>query len=246
VFGEAREETDISDDRNTTIKINQPIVNLASYIEHTNLNPTVTIRDIDQLVTDAKQYHFFGICVPPFWVKRAKREIGSEPIQLVTVAGFPLGYNMTETKLDEIKRAIDNGADEVDVVWNISSFKTGIPWTKIDVAKCARLAHDHQKILKVIIETAYLSESEIEIACKICADAGADFVKTSTGFAGEGAKEEHIKRMRSVLPKSVGIKASGGIKTAEQALRLIEAGADRIGTSSGIKILESLRTNTNP
>src|SRR5258706_14225293 len=112
-------------------------MNLASYIEHTNLSPTVTIRDIDQLVIDAKEFNFFGICVPPFWVKRAKREIGNDPIQLVTVAGFPLGYNMTETKLDEISRAIDNGVDEVDVVWNISSFKTGIPWTKIDVAKCA-------------------------------------------------------------------------------------------------------------
>jgi deoxyribose-phosphate aldolase len=220
-------------------------VNLASYIEHTNLNPTVTIRDIDQLVVEAKQYQFLGICVPPFWVKRAKREIGNDPVKLVTVAAFPLGYNMTETKLDEILRAIENGADEVDVVWNISSFKTGIPWTKIDVAKCAKIAHDYQKILKVIIETAYLSEIEIENACKICADAGADFVKTSTGFAGEGAKEDHIKRMRNVLPRNVGIKASGGIKTYEQALRLIDAGADRIGTSSGLKILESLRTNTN-
>lgn len=221
-------------------------MNLESYIEHTNLTPTITIGGIDRLVAEATQYRFFGVCVPPFWVKRAKREIGTQPIVLVTVAGFPLGYNMTETKLDEIKRAIDNGADEVDVVWNISSFKTGIPWTKIDVAKCSKLAHDNQKILKVIIETAYLSESEIENACKICADAGVDFVKTSTGFAGEGAKEEHIKRMRKVLPKNVGIKASGGIKTYEQALRMIEAGADRIGTSSGIKILESLRTNTTP
>lgn len=215
-------------------------MNLVSYIEHTNLNPTVTINDIDQLVVDAKQFHFLGICVPPFWVKRAKREIGSEPVALVTVAGFPLGHNMTETKLDEIKRAIDNGADEVDVVWNISSFKTGIPWTKIDIAKCAKLTHDHQKILKVIIETAYLTDSEIETACKICADAGADFVKTSTGFAGEGAKAEHIQLMRSVLPKDVRIKASGGIKTAEQAINLIKAGADRIGTSSGVKIVQSI------
>ena len=214
-------------------------MNLSSYIEHTNLSATVTIKDIDQLVDEAKQFLFFGICVPPFWVKRAKREIGTEPITLVTVAGFPLGYNMTETKLDEIKRAIDNGADEVDVVLNISSFKTGIPWTKIDIAKCAKLAHDHHTILKVIIETAYLSNTEIESACKICADAGVDFVKTSTGFAGEGAKVEHIQLMRSVLPKNVGIKASGGIKTAEQAINLIKAGADRIGTSSGVKIVES-------
>src|SRR5215813_8303093 len=131
---------------------------------------------------------------------------------------------MTETKLDEIKLAIDNGADEVDVVWNISSFKTGIPWTKIDVAKCSKLAHDSQKILKVIIETAYLSNEEIANACQICADAGADFVKTSTGFANAGANVEHVKLMRQSISRNVGIKASGGIKTYQQALELIEAG----------------------
>ena len=158
----------------------------------------------------------------------------------MTVAGFPLGYNMTETKLDEIKRGIDNGADEIDVVWNVTSFKTGIPWTKIEVAKCAKACHDHQKLLKVIIETAYLSDTEIEEACKLCADAGADFVKTSTGFAPAGAKAEHIRLMRSVLPPSVGIKASGGIKTREQAIEMIAAGADRIGTSSAVRMFTNL------
>jgi deoxyribose-phosphate aldolase len=217
-------------------------MNIAAYIEHTNLSPVLTIRDIDKLVEEAKQFGFLGICVPPFWVKRAQREIGKEKIILVTVAGFPLGYNMTETKLDEIKRAIDNGADEIDVVWNISSFKTGIPWTKIEVAKCGKLTHDHQKIVKVIIETAYLSETELELACKICADAGADFVKTSTGFAPSGAKVEDVKRMRNFLPNHVGIKASGGIKTLQQMQDLLAAGADRIGTSSGIAILNESTT----
>jgi deoxyribose-phosphate aldolase len=212
-------------------------VNLASYIEHTNLNPALTISAIDKLVEEAKQFGFAGVCVPPFWVRRAWRERGNEKIFLVTVAGFPLGYNMTETKLDEIKRAIDNGADEIDLVWNVTSFKTGIPWTKIEVAKCSKLAHDHHKLLKVIIETAYLSELEIEQACKLCADAGADFVKTSTGFAPTGANVEHIALMKKVLPPSVGIKASGGIKTREQALAMIAAGANRIGTSSGVSIM---------
>src|SRR6185369_17600592 len=170
-------------------------MDLSRFIEHTNLSPTLSIKDVDQLVVEAKHHHFLGICVPPFWVKRAKREIGSDHITLVTVVGFPLGYNLTETKLDEIKRAIDNGADELDMVWNVSSFKTGIPWTKIEIAKCSKLVHDHQKILKVIIETAYLSDPEIVTACKMCADAGVDFVKTSTGFASSGAKEEHIKLM---------------------------------------------------
>lgn len=219
-------------------------MDIPRYIEHTNLSPSITIKDVDQLVEEARKFNFLGICVPPFWVKRAKREIGNENILLVTVAGFPLGYSMTETKLDEIKRAIDNGADEIDVVWNISSFKTNLPWTKIEIAKCGKLAHDRQKILKVIIETAYLSDEEIVSACRMCADAGADFVKTSTGFAGTGAREEHIELMKATLPSSVGIKASGGIKTYEQVVTMIEAGASRVGTSSGVKIMETLKINS--
>jgi deoxyribose-phosphate aldolase len=216
---------------------------IASYIEHTNLSPLLTIGDIDRLVDEARQFKFLGVCVPPFWVKRASREIGKEKITLVTVAGFPLGYNMTETKLDEIKRAIDNGADEVDVVWNLTSFKTGLPWTKIEVARCSKLAHDDQKLLKVIIETSYLSPPEIEAACKICADAGADFVKTSSGFAPAGASIEHVALMKKVLPTHVGIKASGGIKTLTSAEALIAAGAQRIGTSSGVSIVNSTNAN---
>ncbi|MDQ2656062.1 MAG: deoxyribose-phosphate aldolase [Bacteroidota bacterium] len=217
-------------------------MSVASYIEHTNLSPLLTIADIDRLVKEAQQHNFFGVCVPPFWVKRASREIGTSRIALITVAGFPLGYSMTETKLDEIARAIDNGADEIDMVWNLTSFRTGLPWTKIEIARCSKLAHDHEKLLKVIIETAYLSPSEIELACTICADAGADFVKTSTGFAPSGgASVEHVALMKKTLPLQVGIKASGGIKTLESAQALIHAGAQRIGTSSGISIV----TTTN-
>lgn len=214
-------------------------MNIASYIEHTNLSPTLTIRDIDKIVEEANEFGFLGVCVPPFWVKRAHREIGNRKIILVTVAGFPLGYNMTETKLDEIKRAIDNGANEIDVVWNVTSFKTGLPWTKIELAKCSNLAHNNGALLKVIIETAYLSDPEIEKACKLCADAGSDFVKTSSGFAPSGAKVENVVLMKKNLPDHVGIKASGGVKTLEQALALIEAGATRIGTSSGLTIIGS-------
>lgn len=216
-------------------------MDLHRHIEHTALSPTLTLGDIDRLVSEAKQYNFLGVCVPPFWVKRAKREIGADAVTLVTVAGFPLGYNMTETKIEEIKRAIDDGANEVDVVWNISSFKTGVPWTKIEIVKCSKTCHDRQTMLKVIIETAYLTDEEIKEACAFCADAGADFVKTSTGFAPSGAKVEHVKLMRTSLPATVGIKASGGIKTREQALALLSAGADRIGTSSGVSMMN---TNT--
>lgn len=216
-------------------------MSVAEYIEHTNLSPVLTISDIDRLVDEARRYRFFGICVPPFWVKRAQREIGIDRIALVTVAGFPLGYSMTETKLDELKRAIDNGADEVDLVWNLTAFKTGLPWTKVEIAKCSNLAHHHGKLLKVIIETCYLSSQEIVEACKLCTEAGADFIKTSTGFGAAGASVENIELMKKVLPPQVGIKASGGVKTLATAEALIRAGADRIGTSSGVSIITATK-----
>ncbi len=216
-------------------------MNLAPYIEHTNLSPGLTINDIDKLVAEAGEHGFVGVCVPPFWVERARREIGNLNVKLVTVAGFPLGYNMTETKVEEIRRAIDNGADEIDVVWNVSAFKSGMPWPKIEVAKCSKAAHDRGKLLKVIIETAYLSDTEIEEACRICSDAGADFVKTSTGFAPAGAKKEHIAIMKRSVPPTVGIKASGGIKTRAEAEAMINAGATRIGTSSGVSLVTNIQ-----
>lgn len=208
------------------------------YIEHTNLHPTVTENQIDLLVQEAKENGFFGICVPPFWVKRAARELLNSDVQLVTVIGFPLGYQMTEVKLKEIELAIENGANELDLVMNISSFKTGLPWTKIELAKCSKVAHEADCILKVIIETAYLSDEEIIRASALCAEAGVDFVKTSTGFASSGAKLEHIHLMRKSLPSNVGIKASGGIKTLADAEAMISAGADRIGTSSGVAMMK--------
>lgn len=217
--------------------------NIQRFIEQTVLKPQTTDADIDNLVQEAKKFGFVGICVPPFWVKKAKREIGEADIQVVTVVGFPLGYNMTETKVFETEQAIKNGADEIDVVWSTTSFKAGMNWPKIELAKLASLCHEHERILKVIIETAYLSDEEIIEACKICADAGVDYVKTSTGFAPEGAQIHHIKLMRENLPSNVGIKASGGIKSYAQAVAMIEAGADRIGTSSGVQIVEEADKN---
>jgi deoxyribose-phosphate aldolase len=201
--------------------------------------------DVDRLVSEARDFNFLGVCVPPFWVKRASREINGDPILLVTVVGFPLGYNMTETKLLEIDQAIENGADEVDVVMNISAFKSNDPWVKIELAKCAKRLHDHAKLLKVIIETSLLNDLEIKRACSICADAGVDFVKTSTGFSSHGAIHEQVSLMRSVLPKHVGIKASGGIKTFDQAQAFVRAGAERIGTSSGINIVQFEKNQTS-
>ena len=210
------------------------------FIEHTNLRPTLTDKEVDQLVDEAGRHGFVGICVPPFWVKKAKREIGTDDIRLVTVIGFPLGYHMTETKINEMEVAIANGADELDLVMNVSAFKSKMPWVKIEIAKCAQLAHASGKLLKVIIETAYLQEDEMVNAAKICQDAGADYVKTSTGFANSGARVADVRLLKKNLPDHIGIKASGGIKTLEQATLFVEAGADRIGTSNGVKIMQEL------
>ncbi len=165
------------------------------------------------------------------------REARETNIAIVTVAGFPLGYQMTQTKMTEIEMALNDGADEIDLVWNISAFKDGMNWPKIEIAKSSGLIHDAGKLLKVIIETCYLSDQEIMEACHICADAGVDFVKTSTGLGTAGAVVRHVGLMRQILPAEVGIKASGGIKSYEQAVAFIEAGADRLGTSSGVNII---------
>ncbi|GAB4126956.1 MAG: deoxyribose-phosphate aldolase [Raineya sp.] len=212
---------------------------LNKYIEHTCLKPLTTHQDIDKLVAEAKEYQFFGVCVPPYWVEKAKRELRGTDIRLVTVVGFPLGYQRTATKRQEAETAIKDGADELDMVMTLSAFATGAyDWVKIEIAQIAKLAHQYEKILKVIIETSYWSEAQIQMACKLCVEAGADFVKTSTGFGGTGAKAEHIKLMRSVCPLEVGIKASGGIATYQDALKMIEAGADRIGASASVALMQ--------
>jgi deoxyribose-phosphate aldolase len=216
--------------------------NINRFIEHTILKPDATQKEIEKIVEEGLEHQFMGVCVPPFWVKNARKHIGSKELQLVSIAGFPFGYNQTEVKLAEINQALDDGADEVDIVWNLSAFKSGMSWVNVDIARCAESLHDQNKILKVIIETAYLSDEEIKLACEISKDAGADFVKTSTGFASSGAKVEHIKLMRSVLPSHVGIKAAGGIRDYEMAVELIKAGADRLGTSSGIKIMQMVKS----
>lgn len=212
---------------------------LNRYLEHTLLKATTTQEEIEVLILDAEKYNFFGVCVPPFWVTKVKRELLDTETQVVTVVGFPLGNTTTESKIFEAQQAIRDGADEIDMVWSLTSFKSGMNWPKIELAKMASVCHESQRILKVIIETAYLNDEEIIQACQICADAGADFVKTSTGFAPEGAKESDIRLMRDHLPGQVGIKASGGIRNLEKALQMIQAGADRIGTSSGPAIMEA-------
>ena len=201
----------------------------------------MTGHDVDQLVAEALEYEMCGVCVPPFWVKKAARELKGSPVQLVTVVGFPLGYQMTQAKLAEIELALADGAQELDIVMNVSAFMSGMPWVKIELAQCAKLIHQHEAMMKVIIETAYLSDEQVMEAATLAKDAGTDFVKTSTGFAPSGAQLHHIEMMRAGLGPGVGIKASAGIKTLEQARAFVSAGADRIGTSSGVTIMKEAR-----
>ena len=215
-----------------------------TYIEHTNLKPTVTQHDIEKLCEEAVQYQFHGVCVPPYWVKKVKRDLKETAVQVVTVIGFPLGYNMSHVKIAEIERAIQDGADELDIVMNMTAFKSDSQgWAKVEVAQFAKLAHAAQKPIKMILETAYLNDEEITEACRFCKDAGADFVKTSTGFAPTGATIEHVQLMRKVVGDGVGVKASGGIRSYNDALAMIEAGADRLGTSSGVKIIQEYQSH---
>lgn len=214
---------------------------LAKYIEHTNLKPTVSQQEIEQLVTEAIEHGFLGVCVPPYWVKKVRRDLPEGGPLLITVAGFPLAYSLSEVKALEVAKALEHGANEVDMVLNLTAIKSGAThWAKAEVAQLSKMAHQNGAVLKVILETAYLSDEEIALCARLCTDAGADFLKTSTGFAPQGATVEHIRLLRSLAPETVGLKASGGIKTAGQALALIAAGADRIGTSSGVAMM------TNP
>lgn len=214
------------------------------YIEHTNLSPLITSAQVEQLIDEAITYQFCGICVPPYWVKKARRDVGKANIQVVTVIGFPLGYQRSEIKLREMESAVRDGADELDIKLNISAVKNNaLEWVKIELAQFSKFAHEREKIVKVILETAYLTETELRETCKVCIDTGVDFLKTSSGFAPAGAQLDTVRLMRSLAPESVGIKASGGIKTYEQALSFIQAGAERIGTSAGIQIMQQAPTH---
>lgn len=213
--------------------------NLAQYIDHTLLKPTATEMDFRKLCEEIYTHNFYAACVPPHYVGFVKDILVYSQSKVCTVVGFPLGYQTTGTKLAEAEKALADGADELDMVMNINAFKSMAYLTvKQEIKELASLAHSRDALLKVIIETAYLDNFDLSIACEICEEAGADFVKTSTGFAPKGANLEQVKLMRHSLPAHVKIKASGGIQTYAQAIAFIEAGAERLGTSSGVAILK--------
>lgn len=220
---------------------NKKNIQLKDYIEHTILRPDTTREQVARLCDEATAFQMAAVCVPPYFVRYASELLAKSKVKVVTVVGFPLGYSSIPGKIEEAKKAIEDGADEIDTVMNIAAFKSGdFAQVKDGIESLCTLCRLKNKVLKVIIETCLLSDEEIVQACQICAEAGADYVKTSTGFNGEGAKEEHVRLMRQVLPPKIKIKASGGIRDRDTALELIHAGADRIGTSSGVKILQAL------
>lgn len=217
--------------------------NLNRFLESTLLKSTMTGAEVEVIVSEAIEEQFVGICVPPFWLKKVRRDLGEENVQLVTVIGFPFGFTDTATKVFETREAIRQGADELDLVWSQTAYHSGMNWSKIEIAQISKICHEEERILKVIIETANLDEKQIVEACLICQDAGVDYVKTSTGYASAVAKVEDVKLMRENLSSSVGIKASGGIRTLDFALELIKAGADRIGTSSAKALMDTWRNS---
>lgn len=211
---------------------------LNTYIDHTQLSPETQHEAVDKVCREAVDNDFAGICIPPFFTRQAKNYLASSSVNLVTVIGFPLGYHTITAKTEEAKQAIEDGADELDMVMNIAAFKSGMDKdVKRDIESLVTLARDHDKMVKVIIETGLLEEQEIIKACQFCAETKADFVKTCTGFSGGKANVDVVRRMRDYLPDNIKIKASGGIKDANKAKALIEAGADRLGTSSGVNIV---------
>ncbi|CAG5071799.1 Deoxyribose-phosphate aldolase 1 [Dyadobacter sp. CECT 9623] len=213
---------------------------LSSYIDHTLLTPVASETDIRKICEEAWIMQFKAICVAPSYVPYVVEMMEFCPIkiEIATVIGFPLGYAVTATKVAEAETALRDGATELDVVMNLSRFKSmAYLSVREELQELSQLAHNAGALIKVIIETGYLDSFELYTACEICAESGADFVKTSTGFAPVGAEVGVVKTMRQILPPNVKIKASGGIKTAEQAISMIEAGAERIGTSHGAAIM---------
>jgi deoxyribose-phosphate aldolase len=209
-----------------------------NYIDHTLLKPTATLADVEQCCREALEYEFAAVCIPPLYVKKARAILGDK-VKTGTVIGFPFGYNAIESKLAECILAIVDGADELDFVVNISALKNG-DWRFLaeEIRHIFPVVKSKDKILKVIIETGVLKEDEIIKCCELYGVAGADFLKTSTGYAAVGATVEAVQLMRNHLPSNVQIKASGGIRSYDFARQLIEAGATRLGCSASVEIVK--------
>ena len=217
----------------------QPIMQIASYIDHTILKPTLLAADVERICAEAKQYSFAAVCVPPLFVKMAKEATAGSGVKVATVIGFPFGYSAIEAKVAEIVLAILDGVDELDMVINISAVKNK-DWQYLanEINTVMPIIRSKGKVIKVIIESGVLTGEEIITCCDIYGAAGVDFMKTSTGYAEKGATVEAVQLMRKHLADTVKIKASGGIRDYAFAKQLVEAGADRLGCSAGVQIVK--------
>ncbi|MBS1916129.1 MAG: deoxyribose-phosphate aldolase [Bacteroidetes bacterium] len=220
-------------------------MNIAPYIDHTFLKPTATLADIQKTCEEALLYRFAAVCIPPPFVKEAKKLTQQSGVKVATVIGFPFGYSAIEAKVAEIVLAIVDGADELDVVINISALKNN-DWQFLanEINTMLPIIHNKQKVIKVIIESGVLMDEEIVKCCTLYGTAGVDFVKTSTGYAEKSATVEAVALMKKNLPASVKIKASGGIRTYEFAKQLIDAGASRLGCSASVAIIKGEKSSS--
>lgn len=213
-------------------------MNINKLIDHTALKPNTNKESILKLIAEAKTYDFASVCVNPCWVALAHQELKDTDVKVCTVIGFPLGANTTEVKVFETKDAIEKGAQEIDMVINIAMLKDKeYDYVENEIHQIVEAAKD-KAIVKVIIETCLLTDEEKIKACELSQKAGADFVKTSTGFSTGGATVHDIALMRKTVGAEMGVKASGGVHTYEEALAMVEAGATRIGASAGVKLLK--------
>ncbi len=211
---------------------------MASYIDHTLLAPGATGADIDRLCEEADRYGFASVCVNPGWVARARQNLRGSKVKVCSVIGFPLGANSTDIKVLEARRALREGAREIDMVINVGRLKEGdLRFVEQDIARVVDACREVGALCKVIIEAAMLTDEEKVIACQLAGNAKADFVKTSTGFGPGGATAYDVALMRETVGPMIGVKASGGIKTTDDAQQMIAAGATRIGASAGISIV---------
>ena len=214
-------------------------MSLAQYIDHTILTPNTTTEDIKKICSEAKEFSFAAVCVPPYFVHESSSFLKESKINIATVIGFPFGYNHYLAKVVETKQAIEDGADEIDMVMNIAAFKNGdVDHLKKEVEAVINITQSKKTVLKIIIESGLLSDREIIKCCEIYRNYKVNFLKTSTGYAEKGASVEAVSLMREHLPKQVQIKASGGIKTFEFANALIKAGATRLGCSASVAIVK--------
>jgi deoxyribose-phosphate aldolase len=225
-----------------------PVSNdLSKYIDHTLLKPDAAETQIRQLCDEAAQFRFATVCVNPTWVKVCAQLLKGTGVGVCTVAGFPLGATAGDVKAFEARRSVFDGANEIDMVINVGLLKSGYDALVLDdIWQVARAAHDGCARLKVILETALLTDEEKVRACRLAKQAGADFVKTSTGFASGGATAEDVSLMRSVVGTDIGVKAAGGIRDLASARRMIAAGATRVGASAGVKIVQEARGISTP